>query len=360
MLTALRELSDFDGKIPYRPTAPALGISSGATAPRLYGNLNHIMSTFSLFAPSLGTAPEEPQHNRLGIKAFTGVALAATLALTACGGDDEDEDPNGNGEDEASTEEDTTEEDTDGEDSDEEAGEDEIPSLSEIQSASLETIDSAESLTVEGSGDGLGMDLEALGQQLGAEDVDELGFHIEGNLDESAPLTSWVIGFGDNSMEVVIDGQDPYMNAETFAPIFESQLAADGIEFDTEGFAAEIEGYWVDMTGALPPEDMHLTDLLANLAEPIEGSDAGMEASAGTHEGQDAWIYSDAEGELTFLADADSPYLLNITGIDPASDESFSMEFSEWDSTELPEVPAEDEVLSDQELNSLAEQYVSF
>ena len=82
-------------------------------------------------------------------------------------------------------------------------------------------------------------------------------------------------------------------------------------------------------------------------------ADLDAEASEGTHDGQDVWIYETEDVEIVVLADEEEPLLL-VMDIDTQGIES-TIEFTEWNESEGPEAPEDDEVYSAEEAMEIVE-----
>ena len=83
--------------------------------------------------------------------------------------------------------------------------------------------------------------------------------------------------------------------------------------------------------------------------EELSALDA--EGEPGTHEGEDVWVYESEEVELIILADEEEPLpLLFDIRIEGAE---FQVEFLDWNASEEPERPDEQDVYSLEEIQDL-------
>lgn len=83
-------------------------------------------------------------------------------------------------------------------------------------------------------------------------------------------------------------------------------------------------------------------------------ADLDAEVSEGTHDGEDVWIYESDDVELIVLADEEEPVLL-VMDVDVQGIES-TIEFTEWNESEGPEEPEEEEIYSAEEAMEIVEE----
>ena len=280
--------------------------------------------------------------------AVTLTALSA-LALTSCsggggGGGDEEEEPQG------------------------------PPALSDIDTAMWDAMESADSVTVEGDMSEVS-DTEDLEEFLGASGT----MSVSGAMDGSYTVIS-----GDGEPLMMMVGDETFIDGAITASLAAAPM---GDAVDMDQLEEDLEGKWLDMTSEMGSgDDMNMGEMIADGRESWEeGEDDepdaeepdGEEASSdetssdeatadgqsdgpfgrsaldeeGTEEernGESVWVYSDDEGnELAIRADEDAPYAVEVTN------DGTTARFTEWNEVEEPQRPAEDDVLDQQDLESL-------
>ncbi|GAA1825305.1 hypothetical protein [Nesterenkonia flava] len=316
----------------------------------------------------------------------TGLGAAALLALTACA--DDNGDGNGTDDTDADVTQDETPDEVSGdatEDTDapadeqtEEPASDEAPALSEIEDRIGELANEAESVTVTAEismvGGAANDDLDDeddTDNDTDADEVEDAGDaedELEQQLD-GEQMSMVMRGSPDGSLaevDVSMDGMDlnalvidqqMYISGESMADTFEQQLTEQDLEqIDFEGFRSEVEGSWLDLG-----EDENLggfEDMLDELDnEESWSEDFNDEGTVDERDGQEVWVYEGNNGEeLVIVADEENPYIHSLTG--EAEDGYFEMVFSDWDETDLPEAPADEDVLTEDEFNELLMQYI--
>lgn len=302
------------------------------------------------------------------VRLALGLGLVGALALTACGGDDTQgtEEP-GEVQGETGEAADPGTQGT-GEETQESVAQ-EAPLLSEIQDQVTQTLHEAESVTITASGSvpGLadeGSDSDTEDPDLEeAEDVEDLDDEAEEQLENAEDLQMVYRGAGDGSlamaevsaegvqMSVVTVDNAAYFSGDSLLSIFESQLPQDQLEqFDLEALREDLDGRWID-TGQ--EDDLgSLADVLDEIDEDEWTDEFSEEGTVEERDGQTVWVYSGADSsELVIVADEESPYLHSMTQGTDGDD--LSIIFSDWDSTELPEEPAEEDIISEEEFQQL-------
>lgn len=302
------------------------------------------------------------------VRLALGLGLVGALALTACGGDDTQgtEEP-GEVQGETGEAADPGTQGT-GEETQESVAQ-EAPLLSEIQDQVTQTLHEAESVTITASGSvpGLadeGSDSDTEDPDLEeAEDAEDLDDEAEEQLENAEDLQMVYRGTGDGSlamaevsaegvqMSVVTVDNAAYFSGDSLLSIFESQLPQDQLEqFDLESLREDLDGRWID-TGQ--EDDLgSLADVLDEIDEDEWTDEFSEEGTVEERDGQTVWVYSGADSsELVIVADEESPYLHSMT---QGTDGDYrSIIFSDWDSTELPEEPAEEDIISEEEFQQL-------
>lgn len=239
--------------------------------------------------------------------------------------------------------------------------------LVDIEAAMWDSMESAESVKVtvelpdtDGAGDTA--QAEAMTEMFGA-DFEEMS--VYGAMDSSS--TAVAMKATDQSEEIMrIFGDTVYMSTQFLLSNVESQTGLrDGdAEEVFSALETEYNGTWLNMPpGAAGTDGMTPAELIADLragwdaegegaddepvAGPMDASNLTAEGQPEEREGTDVWVFSgaDSDAELVVVADLEAPRILS------ARDGEVAMHFSEWDSAELPEEPAQDEIADENELN---------
>lgn len=137
--------------------------------------------------------------------------------------------------------------------------------------------------------------------------------------------------------------------------------APEDAEIPEEEIAEAFDRDWIDHSDfeimMNYTAEQHIEEIRDNLSLVIQEdslADLDAEGSEGTHEGEDVWIYETDDIELIVLADEDEPLMLSLDiGIEGIES---SVLFSEWNESESPEEPEEDEVYTAEEALDLVEQ----
>lgn len=306
-----------------------------------------------------------------------GIAGVALLALTACGGEGEDpqegdpgqEDVDPDGADDQGDEPDeiaedddedgTSDEDgddSDGEDAaeaddeddepdegDEDAGADEAPELSEIEAELWETMENAESVVLEAEMPFSPDDFEG---EVDVGEAETLHQFYSGQVDGSA--LTFLERAGDAEQEYITFDDATFLRGEDELRAISEQFPGD---VDEEELAEELEGRWVDYTEIFP-EGFAVSDWLAEFREGLDsaGGFGELDAATETRDGEDVWVYTDDEREIV-VRPGDEPVLVSVEA--DVEGEVTDVRFSEWNEADEPERPAEEDILTVQDLEEL-------
>lgn len=336
----------------------------------------------------------------------TGLVSVGMLTMTACVGIDDQEAPE---EEQDDVDQDEAEDDTDaaGQDADQDAEEDalaEAPALEDIEDDVWESSLDQESVSLRIAQD------QMVGGSEELEDIDDID---DTDDDDTEPLNGVSPQLDDDDDDEdddpLQDEEDIEDSAEDDGEIelrYSGEMTGegsamdftlgdvDGMEFQgeyltfgetiyqsTEGFITDLlvgapedvevpdpddiedafELNWVDhsdfQTTLNHTAEQYLEEIRDNLDLLLgedELADLDAEASEGTHEGEDVWIYETDEVEIIVLADEEEPLLLHVD-VDYDGIES-SIEFSEWNESEEPEEPDSDDVYSAEEAMEIVEE----
>lgn len=259
-----------------------------------------------------------PPSARLAPRAAAGLAGVALLTLTACGG---------GGEDPAAEESQTPEVPP-------------APEYTEIESDIWDTMLAAESVT-------LSVELSASSMNPQASSDAVVAQEYTGSLDGTASTFHELNDGVTTEMHMLEDAI--YVPGERE---LESIARASGDAFSAEDFAAEFEGKWVDYSGQVDRSQASTAAFLEQMRSSMEdnGAASSLEGEAETREGEDVWVYTGGGVEAVVRA-GDEPVLLSYAG--ESGDESVDLTFEDWDASEGPEEPAEEDVLSLDEVRAI-------
>lgn len=266
------------------------------------------------------------------------IAAVASLALVACS-DDQSADENG-----AEGEEETAEQ------------EEQAPQLSEIEDQMWDSMESAESVTMEADETALNDVDDEFSDYLTDSDT----VQISGALDGSFTT----IGAPDEEPLILMTEEGSYLQGRMFSALILAELEGQ-VDVDPDELEAELDGLWVDFSDDLDGDDrLVLQDLIQESREswddPEEDAEDALvsrstlseEGETEEREGETVWVYTDDQGgEIVVAADESAPYLLEINGED-------SVVFSEWDEVSEPDAPSEDEIVDQQELELIIEDLI--
>lgn len=312
-------------------------------------------------------------HNVYRAAGLFGVAL---LALTACGSADEempeetaqetaqDETAqNGAAEEDTDSEEETGPQDEAADETQQGSGDDDAqaPQLAEIEDEVWDASASQDSVNISGEmaaalfgWDSLSAEEEPDEQAEGAENVDVT---IAGDSEGQGSI--YQVG---DVFDYVIFGDDIYQSVDSVVAEYELSQPPEGTEAPTSAEvrqAFEAEGSWANVgpTGRDYVETP--ADFVTNFHEGFLAtsgldslSDAGLEGASDTRDGQNVWVYRTDQGEdfieLVVNADESQPLLRKLS-YDMGGNE-FDVDFSDWNESEAPQEPAEEEVIDPDEV----------
>jgi hypothetical protein len=248
------------------------------------------------------------------------------------------------------------------------------PTLSDIDDAMWDAMESADSVTIEG-------DMGEIGE---GEDFQEF-LGDSGTLSVSGAMDgSFTVISGDGEPLMMMIGDEAFVDGAITASLAAAPM---GDAIDTDQLEQELEGKWLDLSSEMGSDDeIDLGEMIADGRETweegaeeddSEGDDSDSDDSdsdesngdssssssdenpfnsssleeEGTEEerdGESVWAYSDDEGnELAVRADEDAPYAVEVTN------DGTTARFTEWNEVDEPERPADDDVMDQQDLESL-------
>lgn len=284
-----------------------------------------------------------------------GIAGIALLALTACGGGEaeedageqdgaqEDVDPDG-AEDQGIEPEEIAEDgagdDSDDEDEAEAGG---APAIEEIEADLWRAMEDAESVVLDAEVPAGADEVEA---EIDGEGADTIVQHYSGQMDGSALTLREEAG--DASAEYITFEDGTYLRGEDELAAVARQFPG---EIDEDELAPEFEGKWVDYSEIFPDGftvDEWLEDFRGSLE--ASGGFGELDAEADTRDGEDVWVYTDDRREIVVRA-GDDPVLLSVYADDDG--DVFDVRFSQWDEAEEPERPAEEDILTIEDMEGI-------
>lgn len=307
-----------------------------------------------------------------------GIFGVALLTLTACetAGETQPEqdtgqegaDPDG-AEDQGNPPEEIADEDDEGEDEEEdpESAEDsgEPPDLAEIEDDVWEASTAQDSVTITG---------HISPELLGWEDPGAVNDSDE-EAAESDPVEVTSAGDleGDGAIyqvgdvfDYVLFGDDIYQTVDSVVAEYEMAQPeeAESPDADEVREAFDSEGSWVNWGEAGQEYVETPQQFISNFQEEFlrssdmdSFSELGLEGQSDTEDGEDAWTYRTEQGEdfveLVVLADHSEPLLMGLS-YDIGGYE-FQIDFSEWNDSEEPEEPEQDEVIPPEEAESIVQ-----
>lgn len=245
---------------------------------------------------------------------------------------------------------------------DEEAGPppvEEVPALSEIEDQMWDTMSGSGSVTMTvDASEFIDSDPETsqMFEQMTGADLSEIQFY--GSLDETATA----ISIGDEDLMRNFGEDGVYISADAIFNMLEGQNLglSEEEQQQYDDIVAEFEGTWFDYSSEIQEgetDDVDISVLFEELQQSWGGEDSDLDSpiereeisDEGTHEvreEQDVWVYAGSEEgqELVVAANHDSPRFLSI------SDEEASVEFSDWDETEVPEQPADEDIMTEEDV----------
>lgn len=295
-----------------------------------------------------------------------GIATAALLTLSACGGSG-DEEPEGEdqGAEEAADESDeaeTSDQDEaegasaeeDGDTDDAAAAEDaddtdaadvdEVPDWSEVTSLASAAMEEAESVSMQISAPYAGAIMP--------NDPEEAG-----DVEVGDPMVQEVTGeiFGNATYVETIDGTETtfhFQGPETILISLEDELAAAEEQGTPIRFTADdVDGDYVDYSQELGGQ-INFVNFISETQAAMLEFDAP-EGEGDTRDGEDVWVYTEGEDEAVLLADSEAPLPLLLSF--DVNGETYEFQLSDWDSAEVPEDIDQDEIASQADLEDAAQ-----
>ena len=271
---------------------------------------------------------------RPGRAAAAGIGTAGLLVLTSCGGDEEP------------------------------------PPLEDIAENILESVEQAESFTVLSDGDwDAAFASEPMFDDVDAEAEDQevLVHFTEGG--DRVSMHAHVLDMEWEMLFLRPEGT-AYMPVSAFIDLMELGAEAEGDDIssfiDAEGFREEAGDRWLiieDMT-ASDMEEIEVSSLLDQYGFDDASSVTDQYASEGElqeRDGTSVWVYPGEEEaeQLVVLADAEEPYLVELSHYDD-DDNEVTDHYSNWNEAPEAEEPAEDELMTEQELEELLMSHIVF
>lgn len=246
------------------------------------------------------------------------------------------------------------------------------PALSDIDNAMWDAMESADSLTIEG-------DMGEIGE---GEDFEEF-LGDSGTLSVSGALDgSYTVISGDGEPLMMMIGDEAFVDGAITASLAAAPM---GDAIDMDQLESELEGKWLDLSSEMgSDDDIDLGEMIADGREsweegegdsdddsdsddadsdesngdsaspdgdddnPFDSSSLDEEGTEEERDGESVWVYSDDEGnEIALRADEDAPYAVEVTN------DGTTARFTDWNEVEEPERPADEDVLDQQDLESL-------
>lgn len=127
-------------------------------------------------------------------------------------------------------------------------------------------------------------------------------------------------------------------------------------DLDVAAFAEAIDGVWFEEKDVDTPGAQPLEFLTAALRPDIDGIPAGTRAETINHEGEDAWLYRIGSEEIILRADPAEPLPLKLSGIELGGAPA-EVEYRNWNEAELPEVPATEDLHSNDDFRALFDKF---
>lgn len=231
-------------------------------------------------------------------------------------------------------------------------GVEDAPKLSEIDDLMWETMQGEDSVTLSTDMEMMFGDDEALGEMFG----EDSSLNIYGALDGSATAVS----VGDSDLIRAFGQDSAYLSGEGMFAMFGGEgMGLDAAQQEqVDAMSAEFADTWIDFSGEMngSEDEFNIGSLFDNLQEDWNGGedsedtpvDRDQVSDEGTHEVRDdvdVWVYSGEEDgqELVLFADHEAPKIYAL------SDDDKTMRFSDWGTTEAPEQPAEESIISEED-----------
>lgn len=153
-------------------------------------------------------------------------------------------------------------------------------------------------------------------------------------------------------------GEELFQDREGFVGDYALERPEESDTPEPEDLDQAMERGWIDHSEMEPMLNVtagqYVEETRGDLDSVLgveELSELGAEGEPGTHEGEDVWVYESEEVELIILADEEDPLpLLFDIRIEGAE---FQVEFLDWNASEEPERPDEQDVYSLEEIQDL-------
>lgn len=319
--------------------------------------------------------------------AHLSVAVLALWGLTACGNDEPGEPDETAGATEEPTEDATEpaqDETANAEaDADEPAAEADAPAFDDVRDAIWSASQAQESVRITGDMADPNATLNEESAEIDDEDSDEDSDEspeedTDGESDEAELLSLSVYGdlAGEASAfelgdvyEYRVFGDEVLQSVDSLANEYEA-IQPEGTESpDAEEIrsAFSAEGSWANLgpaaQGAVETPGIFLANLEQGFTQAQEQAEdesaTEWEVESDVHEGEDVWVYSRGESGngsfITVLADEQEPLLVHL-GYEFPGQPATSIEFLDWNETDGPERPEDDEVISPEEVQSILQE----
>ncbi|WP_022871970.1 hypothetical protein [Nesterenkonia alba] len=296
----------------------------------------------------------------------TGLLGVALLALTACG--DTGEDPDGHPEDEGVEGQDPDGAEDQGDAPEEIAGEDDgegngadpdddtqdAPELAEIEEDIWESSLDGDSVTITSEISAAAMGADQIDPDIDPTETTEIT--IAGDVEGDGFL------YGLPTGDFLVFDDAIYQSVEDFVETYESS-APEGAELEIDPdqlrSALAAEGEWVEVTTDYADHVQSPAEFIEYLRQSF-GDDLGEDAPAGeldTRDGENVWVYGqedeDISAEIVVHADESEPLLHSLSGAQ--GDETVEVTFTDWDETDEPERPDDEEIIDEAEFEQIAE-----
>lgn len=247
-------------------------------------------------------------------------------------------------------------------------GEDEPPPLEDLAENVLGSIEQAESFTVLSDGDwdaAFASDPMLDDMDVDAEEQEVVVHFTEGG--DQVMMEAHVLDIEWDMLFLRSEGA-AYMPVSAFVDLMELGAEAEGDDIssfiDADGFREEAGDQWVAIEDVPQSEfeELEVSSLLSEYGfDDAEGL-AEQFSSEGELQERDetsVWVYDgEDESELVVLADEEEPYFVEISYYD--DDVRVTDHFSNWNDAPEAEVPAEEDLMTEQEFEGLLMDFIIF
>ncbi len=153
-------------------------------------------------------------------------------------------------------------------------------------------------------------------------------------------------------------GEEIFQDREGFINDYALERPEESETPEPEDLDEAMEREWVDHSEMEPMLNITAEQYLEETRDDLEAtlgveelSELDAEGEPGTHEGEDVWVYESEDAELIVLADEQEPLpLLLEIRLEGAESQ---IEFLDWNGSEEPERPEEEDVYSFEEIQDL-------